>query len=259
MLKLKKKELREIPFERYAKLNQVQLLEQVEADQLQLLHTWMLPQILQHFGTWQAVPLDNQVLDPRATAKQNMQTDWDLGLWRVCTQLKRGAIVPNQSSESGRHYSQLVPLILGGMKRYQNIAYKRWSTTGLGALVHPEILEVMLYVGDCLALGSEELLAIRQQGLTIRSGPRAGLVNKATTQWKLHGLQKTQFLGAPTLLSTVLCQIWVAHPSLRTDLMILDPKNWDQMPKPLVTEEVFIAPSNKTTNVNTSVLMPWEM
>ena len=259
MLKLKKKELREIPFERYAKLNQVELLEQVEADQLQLLHTWMLPQILQHFGTWQAVPLQNQMLDPRATAKQNITTDWDLGLWRVCTQLKRGAIVPQQSSEQGRHYSQLVPLILAGMKRYKNIPYRRWNVDGLATLVHKELVEVMVYEGDCLILGSEELLAIREQGLTFRSGPKAGEVNKATSQWKLHGLAKTPFLGAPTLLSTVMCQIWVAHPSLRTDLMILDPKNWDQMPKPLVTEEVFITPSNKITNVNTPVLMPWEM
>jgi hypothetical protein len=188
-----------------------------------------------------------------------MQTQWDLGLWRVCCQLKRGAIVPQQSSEQGRHYSQLVPLILAGIKRYQNIPYKRWSPDGLGALVHKELLEVMLYDGECLDLGSEELLEIREQGLTIRSGPKSGEVNKATSQWKLHGLQKTAFLGAPTLLSTVMCQIWVAHPSLRTDLMILDPKNWDQMPKPLVTEEVFIAPSNKIANVSAPLSMPWEM
>jgi hypothetical protein len=260
MLKLKRNELKQIPFERYATLNAVQLLEQVEQDQLGLLNHWMLPQILHHFGTWQAVPLDDHLLDPKATAKLNMTDDWDIGLWRVCTQVKRGAIVPNQSSESGRHYSQLVPLILAGQKRYRGVHYSRWSTQGLAGLVHKELLEVMLYDGDCLTLGSEELLQIREQGLTFRSGPKAGQQNKPTSQWKLHGLAKTPFLGAPTLLSTVLCQIWVAHPSLRSDLMILDPKNWDDMPKPLVTEEIFVTQGSKnTTNVKMPLPLPWEM
>jgi len=262
MLKLKSNELKLVPFEAYHDLNHEDLLKQAEEHQLNLYGLWMLPQISAYFGTWQAVPLDDCRLDPRATARRNIKTSWDIGLWRVVTQLKRGALVKTQSSEWGRNYSQLVPLILAGMKRHQGIAYQRWKLEGLDSLVHKELLEVMQYRGDCLGLGSEELIEIRNFGLTARTGAKAGQQNKPTSQWKLHGLGATQFAGAPTLLSTIMCQIWVAHPSLRTELMILDPENWDQMPKPLVVGEVFSGLGSKEkTNVKMpqgELKLPWE-
>jgi hypothetical protein len=264
MLKLKSNELKLVPFEAYHDLKGDDLLKQAEEHQLNLLGSWLLPQICAYYGTWQAVPLGNHPtqLDPRATAKQNIQSKWDLGLWRVCTKLKRGALVKVQSSELGRNYSQLVPLVIAGMKRYQNIQYQRWDLGGLNGLVHQELYEVMEYSGECLSLGSEELLQIRQQGLTIRSGAKAGEQNKPTSQWKLHGLATTAFQGTPTLLSTIMCQIWVAHPSLRTDMMILDPSVWDHMPKPLVTGEAFAALGSKKQEIvtmpQTDDRMPWE-
>jgi len=262
MLKLKSNELKLVPFEAYHDLNQEDLLKQAEEHQLQLYGLWMLPQISAWFGTWQAVPLDDNRLDPKATARHNIKNDWDIGLWRVCTQLKRGALVKLQSSEWGRNYSQLVPLVLAGMKRHQGIPYSRWEPEGLDSLVHKELLEVMEYSGDCLGLGSEELIEIRNFGLTARTGAKAGQQNKPTSQWKLHGLAATPFAGTPTLLSTVLCQIWVAHPSLRTELMILDPKNWDLMPQPLVVGEIFSSLGSKEkTNVKMpqgELKLPWE-
>jgi len=262
MLKLKSNDLKLVPFEVYHNLNNEDLLRQAEEHQLQLYGLWMLPQISAYYGTWQAVPLDDYRLDPRATARRNIKTPWDIGLWRVCTQLKRGALVKLQSSEWGRNYSQLVPLVLAGMKRHQGIPYSRWELEGLDSLVHKELLEVMQYEGDCLGLGSEELIQIRNFGLTARTGAKAGQQNKPTSQWKLHGLAATQFAGTPTLLSTIMCQIWVAHPSLRTELMILDPEKWDSMPKPLVTGEVFAAlGSTEKTNVKMpqdELKLPWE-
>jgi len=261
MLKLKSNDLKLVPFEAYHDLNKEDLLKQAEEHQLNLYGLWMLPQISAYYGTWQAVPLPNQRLDPRATAKQNIKTKWDIGLWRVVTQLKRGTLVKTQSSEWGRNYSQLVPIILAGMKRHQGIPYSRWDLTGLDSLVHKELLEVMEYSGDCLGLGSEELIEIRNFGLTARTGAKAGQQNKPQSQWKLHGLAATPFQGAPTLLSTVLCQIWVAHPSLRTELMILDPKNWDVMPQPLVVGEVFDLGSKKqeiVTMPQDELKLPWE-
>jgi hypothetical protein len=93
------------------------------------------------------------------------------------------------------------------MKRHQGIPYSRWELEGLDSLVHKELLEVMQYEGDCLGLGSEELIQIRNFGLTARTGAKAGQQNKPTSQWKLHGLAATQFAGTPTLLSTIMCQI----------------------------------------------------
>jgi hypothetical protein len=262
MLKLKLNELKYVPFEAYYDLKGEDLLKQAEEHNLAVYGQWLLPQISAYYGTWQAVPLQTGLLDPRATAKQNIHTKWDIGLWRVVTKLKRGALVKTQSSEWGKNYSQLVPIILAGMKRHQGIQYQNWDLVGLDSLVHKELLEVMEYSGNCLDLGSEELTQIRNFGLTARTGAKAGQQNKPTSQWKLHGLAATPFQGAPQLLSTVLCQIWVAHPSLRTELMILDPKNWDVMPKPLVVGEVFGDLGSKKQEIVTmpqdELKLPWE-
>lgn len=263
MLKLKQNELKLVPFELYKSLDEAELVKQAEEHQLNLLQQWLLPQILAYFGTWQVVPHKSTgFLDPKATARQNITTDWELGLWRVCTQLKRGLLVKTQSSELGRHYSQLVPLILAGLKQHRGIKYKQWSSAGLASLVHQELVEVMTYEGECLNLGSEELLEIREMGLTIRSGARAGQLHKPQSLWKLSGLQATSFYGTPPLLATVLCQTWVAHPSLRTHLMVLDPRDWDRMPKPLVSDGVFDLGSTEKTNVKMpqpGVKLPWDL
>jgi len=59
-----------------------------------------------------------------------------------------------------------------------------------------------------------------------------------------------------------MCQIWVAHPSLRTDMMVLDPSVWDNMPQPLVTGETFGGlGSTEKTNVKmpqVDTKLPWE-
>lgn len=48
----------------------------------------------------------------------------------------------------------------------------------------------------------------------------------------------------------MLTQVWVAHPSLRNEYMVLDPVNWDQMPEPLIPTELhkIITPSK----------LPWD-
>lgn len=85
---------------------------------------------------------------------------------------------------------------------------------------------------------------IRTQGLTIKSGARAGTIQKPTSSWCLKGIGDTVLGKAPKLVSTMLTQIWVAHPSVRTNYMVLDPYNWDKMPEPLATAEIF-APDPK--------------
>jgi len=63
----------------------------------------------------------------------------------------------------------------------------------------------------------------------------------------MHG---TELGTVPKLVTTMLTQIWVAHPSLRTEYMILDPNNWDKMPEPLVGSEIF---NTKKTGSNSGL------
>jgi hypothetical protein len=43
----------------------------------------------------------------------------------------------------------------------------------------------------------------------------------------------------PELAQTMIAQIWCAHPSNRTKYMVLDPKNWDAIPAPLISSDIF--------------------
>jgi hypothetical protein len=235
MKKLRSQHIDEFDFAQYAEAPDLEAL--AEQDGLTNLNTWMLPQILAHYGSWRLVKNDVGQVLPQETAKQNITTAWHMGLWRVVTRLKRGSLVKLQGSAIGVNYSSLVPIVLAGAKRFQNVPYSRWQLTPDSKLVHQELLEAMFAIYP--DLGSDRLLEIREQGLTIKSGAKAGSVQKATSKWTLTGIQDTELHGLPKLAVTMLAQIWVAHPSLRTELMILDPKNWDNMPEPLLTTEIF--------------------
>jgi hypothetical protein len=93
---------------------------------------------------------------------------------------------------------------------------------------------------------AEALLDIRQLGLTIKSGDKMGTLKKPTSAWALSGVQNTEIGLYPKLTQTMLTQIWVAHPSIRNPLMILDPTNWDNMPQPLISHEVLVDTPKKT-------------
>ena len=253
MIKLKTQHIDEFPFEAYAEHPDLEAL--AEQHGLANFNSWMLPQILAHYGSWTLVRDQEAKVLAQPTAKQNITTAWHIGLWRVSTRLKRGSLVKVQGSPIGVNYSQLVPLVLAGAKRYQNVRYSDWLLQPDSKLVHQELLEAMFC--DYPDLGSERLLEIREQGLTIKSGTKAGNVQKPTSKWTLTGIQDTELFGLPKLAVTMLTQIWVAHPSLRTDLMVLDPRDWDSMPKPLLHTEIFNTKQDNALLVEKVVDLPW--
>jgi hypothetical protein len=273
MLKLKSNQIKDFPFEEYARLNDSQLEDLAKAHYITTMNSWMLPQIVHHYSTWTLVHNAGGKIDPNATAKRNITSDWELGLWRVCCKLKRGSLVKSQINPEFASYSALVPLILAGFKKYRGIIYQQWDITPDTKIIDKNLLEAMLWqppedVGityDLSAyevrygLGSDRLLELRQQGLTVKTGPKKGSITSPTSAWCLRGMQNTELGSAPKLVGTMLTQIWVAHPSLRTEYMILDPNSWDWMPEPLVSQDIFKQPENQVlTNVGT-VDLPWEL
>jgi hypothetical protein len=261
MLKLKTNDIREYPFQEYQKLNKTQLEALAQEHYISSLNSWMLPQIVAYYATWKLIWSGDKV-DCMATAKQNIVTPWEIGLWRVVTQLKRGSLVKLQSRPEYANYSALVPLILCAQKKYNGVQYSQWDIQENCPLIDEGLLEAMLWRDDELyALGSDRVLEIRNQGLTIKSGPKMGEVYKPTATWCLKGIKDTEYASIPTLAQTMLAQIWVAHPSLRSEYMILDPYNWDSMPAPLVTTEIFKTPGSDTAKPKKSVSdttdLPW--
>ena len=262
MIKLKTQDIRSYPFEEYYKLNKTQLEALTTEHGISAFSSWMLPQIVAYYATWQLVLAEGKI-DPMQTARKNIQTPWEIGLWRTSTQLKRGSLVKMQSRPEYANYSALVPLILCAQKKYNGVKYSQWNVEEQCPLVDEALLEAMLWRDDAVyGLGSERVLEIRTQGLTIKSGPKMGQVQKPTGQWCLKGIKDTEYASVPTLAQTMLSQIWVAHPTLRSEYMILDPYNWDRMPPPLVNSEIFKQPDPQTPQPRKAVeytsYLPWE-
>lgn len=263
MIKLKTQDIQAYPFEEYHKLNKTQLEALTAEHGISAFSSWMLPQIVAYYATWQLVKVEGKI-DPMQTARQNISTPWQIGLWRVATQLKRGSLVKLQSRPEYANYSALVPLILCAQKKYNGVPYHHWNVEESCPLIDEALLEAMLWRDDSVyGLGSERVLEIRQQGLTIKSGPKMGQVQKPTSQWCLKGIKDTEYASVPPLAATMLAQIWVAHPTLRSEYMVLDPYYWDRMPDPLVTAEIFKQPDPKLTQPRKTVedtsYLPWEV
>lgn len=274
MFKLKTQHIKDFPFQEYAQIAEPEGQGALaKSHNLSAFNSWMLPQISAHYGAWELVYSGNKI-DPKATAKLNAGSDlWELGLWRVLTQLRRGDLVKSQLKDA--NYSALVPIILASVKKFQGVKYSSWNIEPNCPLVDKNLLDAMLWRNDelyevvadeetpgttrmALALGSDELLAIREQGLTIKTGSRAGTVQKPTSSWCLKGIGDTVLGTAPKLVSTMLAQIWVAHPSIRTEYMILDPYDWDHMPSPIATAEVFAEEFKSAAKApNYATDLPW--
>lgn len=273
MLKLRSNHIKDFPFEEYARLNDSQLEDLAKTHYITTMNSWMLPQIAHHYGNnWTPVLDDAGKICPHLTAKRNITSDWEMGLWRVCTKLKRGSLVRSQINPEFASYSALVPLILMGFKKYRGVMYMQWSIDASCKIIDKNLLEAMLYQpseseqiewglqdGEIrYGLGSDRLIELRTQGLMVKSGPRKDTFTNPTSAWCLRGMQNTELAKVPKLVGTMLTQIWVAHPSLRTEYMILDPNAWDWMPPPLVSQDIFKHPDKQSlVTPNDSLDLPW--
>lgn len=263
MYKLKSCNIKDFAFSEFKPLKTAEDMEALALEMgLKAYNSWMLPQIVAHYGQMELVWGDGLV-DPMATAQKNIRTDWDIGLWRVVTMLKRGSLVKQQSKPEFANYSALVPLILSGVKKFQGVPYSKWFIKDKCPLIDAPLLEAMLFKDvDICSLGSERLLELRQLGLTTKSGDKKGSIANPTSQWCLRGIQGTELAYAPKLVSTMLTQIWVAHPSLRSEYMILNPLDWDSMPDPIISTDLFKKPepSQKSAEVKIiSAKLPWDL
>lgn len=273
MLILKSNDIADFPFQEYAKLNESQLEDLAKTHYLTAFNSWMLPQIAAHYGKWKLVRNECGKVDCDLTAKENITTQWDIGLWKVVTKLKRGSLVKSQVNPEFCSYSALVPIILMGAKKFQGVKYSEWDVRQDCKLIDKNLLEAMTWelteeqesephsldlTQTQYGLGSDELLLLQTQGLTVKSGPKSGTVIKPTSSWCLRGMRGTTLAWVPKLTGTMLCQIWVAHPSLRTEYMVLDPVDWDYMPEPLITSEIFKTNTGKSTSASDSSYdLPW--
>jgi hypothetical protein len=257
---LKKQDISCYPFEEFTEVGLEQLDEVAERQKIPQYNSWMMPQMLAKFGEFRPV-WKGQYIDAAQTLMQNLGSDPKLrGMYLAATKLSRGKLIQKQSSPQGSQYGALVPLVMAGFKKYQNIAYGRWSREDIKYVVDKNLAQAMM-VTEVPELSVSRLLEIRELGLTAKSGRTEGQVKNPLSTWALTGIQDTELGHLPKLAVTMLTQIWLAHPSIRNEYMVLDPLNWDNIPAPIVAQDIFKAPApaeSKPTSKDTGSYLPWE-
>ena len=230
-----------------------------ESVNLSHLYTWLLPQLVAWYGSWTLVK-NGDTIDCLATIKANC-SDPKSRAFYMLSRIKRSLLVPQQTKTPD--YASLTPLILMGLKRMQGINYETFrNSTGLQYLLEPRLLDALVLTTEdlevCNSLGSNRLLEIQKQGLTTKSGKTAGSMKPARSTWSLTGIQDTEIAHLPKLTQTILTQCWLAHPELRTPYMMLDLQNWDKMPQPLATNDIFKAVQTQPKQELAEIL-PWNL
>lgn len=226
-MRLRKQELAALDLEQLADLNETDFITRIETLNLANYSSWMLPQLVSIFGQWQLCS------DGKTTVLANCKNDFQRACWRL-TRVRRSLLVKNQTQQP--EYGQFTPLVLLGFKRMQGLSYEQFKgLPNLELLLEPDLYQAVV-LDQPPHLSSDRILAIRQQGLVYKTGPKQGETRLAESTWQLYGIQDTELGAYPKLTQTMLCQCWLAHPKHRKATMILDLVNWDNMPLPLIEQ-----------------------
>lgn len=210
--------------------------------------SWLLPQVTAYIAKLPLFRVDGKIDGARFLQDNFSKDDWHKGLYRYCTPFQRGLIVPSQNSIMYRNYSALVPLLMMPFKKFDGIEYSSWINTS-------NVLDPQLYLAmelepyDLQVDGNPEgILNARNKGLQYQSGDKKGTSRNPVSSFKLYGLradspdhEEEALAGMPWLAQVMNAQIWMAHPTIRTNLMVLNGEHWDDMPSPLIESDPLIA------------------
>jgi len=259
----KKQEINSLDFSGTEHLNVEGWETWCEQMQLSHLHQWLLPQLVAWYGSWTLVYDEHSNYDCLATIKKNC-VDPKSRAFYMLSRIKRSLLVAIQTKNP--EYATFTPLIMMGQKRMKGLDYESWrNSSGLQYILEPRLFDAMILAPQDLqsvcSLGSDRLLEIQVQGLTTKSGKTAGSMKPAKSTWSLTGIQDTEIGHLPKLTQTIITQCWLAHPELRTPYMILDLENWDSMPKPLVSNEIFkeLPKQEPIRTREVAEVLPWDL
>lgn len=205
--------------------------------------TWLPHQLLAYFGTWTAVKDDTGKYSAPLTWDANTRARADyyaLGSALLATSARTNFFkdAPKGNQQYKSVINPLVPIILAGFKKFQGINYSEWNPLGLEMLLDPELSKL---VGVTVPeIAHSDIIALRNTAITDKLGARAGIPNNPATCTKLNHLGDTAIGHLPKLAKYMVLQTWAAHPSNRSEYMILDPNNWDAIPEPLVSKDIFL-------------------
>jgi len=208
----------------------------------------VMPQIMAHiankpFRLPEVTTVEGQI-DGNKMLKSafDFSDTWERGLYLFLMLDSRSSYLPTQYKGEGAQFCSLVPLILYAFKVHHKIPYSKWDRSTLDHVVNRDLLKAMLHTGE---YNREDLLAARELGITYQTGASAGKTRNAQSCFKLWSTKGGCMQDVPHLAQVMYTQIWCAHPSNRTPYMVLNPKNWDIMPTPLIADSIFTTTVSK--------------
>lgn len=226
--------------------NEKAVLEFVEKHDIEHSWAWLAPQLISYLGTYTLPTKVDGIIRCVDFLKMNVVEDFDLGIYRMITKVSRGRLMKQQTDPSHIPVCSLVPLYMAAQKFSRGTKYSEWSPEDVGTLVDEELCKAMKSPALPGPYDANELLAIRNTGLQYVSKAKKemGTIKhyNPVTYHRLSGVSDSLIGGLSSYAKAMLCQIWCAHPNNRTQYMILDPYNWDHMPEPLISTQVFHAP-----------------
>lgn len=215
--------------------------------------SWLMPQFVAYVARLPISKNEMGKYDPQSLKDSLSTNTFNKGIWLLGMHHARGEIISKQYTSEMRTYSALVPLLLMPFKKFDNIKYSDWDASGLHKVVDPTLWSAMQVDFDTSEISKAELLEVREQGLKIKSGKGEGGSRNPLTTHRLYGIGHP-YGKLPWVAQAMLFQIWCAHPSQRTELMVLDWKDWDNMPDPLIEKDVL-----KTPTIKPVIDIPWDV
>ena len=198
-----------------------------------------MPQIITILARMTLKRNDNGFISGAKFRRDNFNTDTLKGLYRFLMLDARSSYLKTQYKAPNSSYCALVPTIMYAHKLVHGVKYSEWDKAEIDLIVHPQLAQAMLYTPGPMT--DDEIMHQRTEGLTVRSGAAEGKVQSAVWKHRLVGPQLKEgiFKDTPYLAQVMLAQIWCAHPENRSAYMVLDPIEWDKVPAPLISKDVF--------------------
>ena len=167
-------------------------------------------------------------LDAKATVLKIREKDDNLFQYlKYTSRLTSRGKLYDASGAKAAPYCALVPLLLMPYKKFRDIPYETWHTEDqvVTALGNKLGLEYQKY--HHLQFTDEQVAEMRERALM---SPSKGKL--APFAWPSHTIEYGELKLSPsTMWRHILLQTWMANIEFRHEYMILDFKDWDNMPE----------------------------
>ena len=174
-----------------------------------------------------------------------------LALWNFLLNTNRSSIL-KESQTKHTSLSAAVPLILYAYKLVHDTPYEAWSSNPLVGDILGKDIDFLAHEDvrnfECPwneeALKHIRTIALTENARDLRMPDTSNKMNKLKSKYTEEASEI--FDPLPKLMKYMVLQTWVYHPSIRSDRMITDWKNWDSL-KPSVYGSSVTAKAEKSS------------